>query len=450
MALQKLYRDAEPDHGGHVECLVAKYPNKFRWTETHGWLWNNGKFWQLEMAHGKVIEAVHYILRKRQSIGRKHKNKKLENKSTLDRWTVTGVTGTLQDWPGIYTDISEFDENPYILNCQNGVIDLRSGMLTPHFPNDMFTYCIPIEYDQNAQSDEWLNFLGSLGHSNDISNFLQCSLGYSLTGIIKEEMLVYFFGKTRSGKGVITETLLKIMGELGQGVNFRMFTADRTGDTQNFDLAPLRSKRLIVAGEPNRREGVNEATIKAITGGDMIYCSFKHKSHFSYRPQFKIILSSNHHIAADPADDAVWGRIRLVPFNKSFLGKEDKTLKERLQEKDNLQGILTWLVQGATEWYKNGLPYPDKMKLEIGKHRESSSTVIVFFKDQCDLKDKTAVITVTNLYNYYKAYCNDEGYRPLGRKRFKNEVETVYQIYEKRGVHRGKTQRVFNGVQYVP
>lgn len=448
--LNNLYASAPADHSGHAECVMATYPNKFKYTETHGWFYYTGTHWDNEAGHVKVKQAIRDVLRKRQERATGRNDTKLFNKSNADHWTLNGVVGVLQTWPEIYTTIDEFDNTPYLLNCANGVLDLRSMILSPHMPLDSFTYCLPIEYDYDADQTEWLDFIRSCNHTPEVVDFLQQFFGYCLTGITSEEILVYFRGKSRSGKGVMTETFAKLLGPLAQGVNFRMFTADRSGDTQNFDMAPLKNRRFIVAGEQNRKDGLNEATIKMITGGDLVYCAFKHKSHFSYRPQYKVVLTSNHYAWADAADDAVWGRLRIVPFETSYLGKEDKTLKQRLVSDGNLPGVLAWAAEGAYRWYKNGrLPYPDIMKKELDSNRSNASTVISFVQDECVL-DASAQVSVTDLYTDYKGYCQVEGYGPLGRIRFKEEMASIYNMYEQKKRHptpSSKMQRVYVGIK---
>lgn len=448
-SLQSLYLTAPADHSGHAECVIATYPDEFKYTKTHEWLWYNGRFWETDQANMKLDIAIRDVLRKRAERAKQAGVSKLEGKSNADIWNMSGVRNVMKHWQGVYADINQFDNEPNMLNCQNGVLDLRTGKLVSHSPSDSFTYCIPANYDPKANQSVWLDFLASQDHHKNIVHFLQYFLGYCLTGLTTEEMLAYFFGPTRTGKGVLSETVLYLLGSLAQGVNFRIFTTDRQADTQNFDLAPLRNKRLLVAGEPNRKEGLNEATIKMLTGGDDIYCAFKRKDHFSYRPQFKAILTSNHKIAADPADTAVWGRLRLVPFNKSFLGSEDKSLKARLRESDNLAGVLAWMVEGAMGWYQYGMPNPKEMRDVLEEHRASASSVIAFVSDYCQFA-AGEVEVVTFLYSSFRDYCKAEGHGLLGRKRFKEEMEVVYGMTEIRKMYQGRYQRVYEGVKYVP
>ncbi len=132
------------------------------------------------------------------------------------------------------------------------------------------------------------------------------------------------------------------------------FTAKREADAQNFDLAELKSARLVIASESNRYQSLNPAKIKQITGGNDIRAAFKHRDMFSYRPQFKVWLVSNHEVNGDPDDDALWGRMQVLTFPRSHLGEEDTELKQRLRRPGNLQGVLRWAVEGGDALVRQG------------------------------------------------------------------------------------------------
>ncbi|MEZ4707593.1 MAG: phage/plasmid primase, P4 family [Caldilineaceae bacterium] len=174
-----------------------------------------------------------------------------------------------------YVAPSEFDNNPDFLNCANGVVSLRTGEIEPHNPDQKFTYCSPIAYKPNADYTKWVDWLKKAVGSPEIADWLQIAVGYSLTGYTWEEILFYIFGPTRSGKGLFTETISSVLGTpLAQEINFSTFTDKRSGDSQNFDLAPLKAARLVSASESNAYERFNEAKIKALTGGNNVYCAF--------------------------------------------------------------------------------------------------------------------------------------------------------------------------------
>jgi putative DNA primase/helicase len=253
----------------------------------------------------------------------------------------------------------------------------------------------------------------------ETANWLQLAVGYSLTGHSSEEILFYLFGPPRSGKGTFTETLLALLGKpLSAEVNFSTFTEKRGKDDQNFDLAPLKPCRLVVASESNEHERFNEGKIKSITGGSEIYCAFKHHDQFNYKPQFKIWLSSNHPVNADPTDDAVWGRIRVIEFPHSFLGVENKRLKAKMRSKEVLEGVLAWAVEGARKWYAlpdHGLAELDTSRQVKALQRAELDNVQVWL-DECCAKEPEHFTTNAEIYTSYSMWCKDNGVTPKQQK----------------------------------
>lgn len=452
--LQKLYLSEPLDHEGHARCVIFSHGKRIKYTESHGWLVYDGKMWTAQNAEAYLGRAVVTMLRSRaeiiqEKIADPKTAAKMLTPCKASEANIYGIKKRLRDQPEVEATISMFDSEPFLLNCINGTVDLRSGELINHDPGHHLTTLINVEYYPDAPADEWNDFLGSMELPDDVIDFLQLALGYSITGDTSEEVLFYIAGPPRSGKGTIFETVLHLLGDLASGLNFRTFTVDRAGDTQNFDLAPLTNKRIVVASESNQRERLNAATLKQVTGGDSIYCAFKYGQHFTYRPRYKIWLSSNHPADTDPTDTAAWSRLRVIAFKKSYLGQEDKTLKKRLLLPENQQAILAWLVEGALQWYESGLTAPDDVTNATELQKLQANSAAIFVDQCCTIHEQAADIFApgTPLYHSYTDWCKEEGYMPFGRKNFTTVLGELGIETDRRSVD-GKTTRGFRDVSY--
>ena len=373
---------------GNAQCVVLRHPGRFAQNGAYGWLQNTGSHWVTEGAEEALGRAIVATLQARIQAaldsGQADKHGQLIKYSVPSNARVQGAKSILSDI--LFTPLERFDADKHLLNCKNGVVDLRTGTIRDHDPSDYFLYCVPTEYDPKAEKSTWVNWLIKTVGS-DIQKWLQLAAGYSLTGLTREEILIYLYGPPRAGKGVFTETIGAMLGQpMAKEVNFSTFTAARSGDSQNFDLAPLKPCRIVMASESNAYERFNEAKVKALTGGNEVYCAFKHHTHFSYRPEFKIWLSSNQPVNADPDDDAVWGRLRVVEFNQSYLGKEDKGLKERMKSPAVLRGVLAWAVAGALQWFtlgECGLPELESSARLKATHRAELDNVGAWLEECC-------------------------------------------------------------------
>ena len=441
---------------GNAQCTHERHGRKFLYNDAYGWLSYTGTHWATEGAEAAVERAITETLQARIAAA---------NAAGAEQWgsvivkcipnhnRVTGAKNQLRSL--VYAPVSSFDNNPDLLNCKNGVVDLRTGMLLPHDIDQRFMYCISTAYKPEAARSthyqQWAEWLTN-ATSKEQADWLQMAQGYSATGHTREEILLYLHGPTRSGKGTYTSAMLRLFGEpLAKAVQFSMFTAVRGGDDQNFDLAPLKPCRFIAASESRQYERFNEAKVKQITGGDSVSCAFKHRDHFTYTPQFKIWLSSNHPINADPDDDAVWGRFRAIEFPNSYLGKEDKGLKLSFQSPEMLEAILVWLVIGSQRWYalgNAGLPEIESSRRIKEAHRGNLDNIAAWLEETCSVGGD--VFTPhQSLYLSYEKWCNENGVEPKKQKGFTQSLERKGYRAGRSRLADGKQTRGFYGIALI-
>jgi putative DNA primase/helicase len=107
----------------------------------------------------------------------------------------------------------EFDTHPHLLNCPNGVVDLRTGELLPHAPELRLTRLCPTRYIPGARSELWERFLEDvfLG-DRELIAYMQRALGYSITGETKEQKLFICYGTGANGKSTLFEVLRGVLG----------------------------------------------------------------------------------------------------------------------------------------------------------------------------------------------------------------------------------------------
>lgn len=399
---------------GNAQSVYLLFGQQFLYCDAYGYLHYNGRFWQSEGAEAALDRAIVSTLQQRCVLAIMNNQDAILKASKPNSGNVKACMYLFRSL--VTTSVEKFDADPESLNCNNGVVSLRTGHLSAHSPSQRFTYCVPVDYDPAADYVQWIEFLARVVSSPEMIDYLQMAVGYTATGLTNEECLFYIHGPSRSGKGTFAETLLSILPKpLGVQADFSTFTAERKGDMQNFDLAPLKPARFVVASESNKYDTLNEAKIKTATGGDWIRCAFKHKDHFEYRPQFKIWLVSNHPVKGDVDDDAFWGRVKVIEFPNSFLGKEDKTLKRRMKSQAVLCGVLRWIVEGAMAWFaaSTGLTTPQAVIDATGARRRDLDYVQQWLDECCKL-DPAAWTTNSDIRTSYESWCKAEGVIPKG------------------------------------
>lgn len=411
--------DFEATDEGNAEAVHALHGERFRHVAEWGWLYYTGTHWERDGAEKELGFAVVRTLRQRRVLAAAADYEAVITCSKPNAARVGACITMLQKH--VWATPDQFDRAAHLLNVANGVLDLRDGTLQAHDPAQRFTYCVTVEYNPQADTSFWTRFLNSVLEGNgELAEYLQEAVGYSLTGETNEECLFYIWGPTRSGKGAFTETLLHLLGKptpLASEVDFNLFTAGQANpDAQNFALAPLRPCRMVFASETGRYQSLNEAKVKLLTGGNDVRCCFKGKDHFSYRPQFKIWLSSNERPKGDVDDDALWrSRLKVIEFPHSFAGREDKTLKRRLCAYVNLQGVLRWAVEGAHRWYARpqGLATPQAVEEATQRSRDELDTVQQWLDECCERAQENFVSNAL-IQTSYGNWCSANGHKARG------------------------------------
>jgi len=249
--------------------------------------------------------------------------------------------------------------------------------------------------------------------------------------------LVVFHGSGANGKSTLVGVLRRLLGDFAVTAAFDTFMRQRDRGPRN-DLARLHRARLVTAAESGEGRRLDEATVKEITGGDVIAARFLYGEHFEYAPRFKLVLVTNHRPKVDGDDDAIWRRLRLVPFEQSFEGREDRELAARLEAE--LPGILAWGMRGAIEWQEEGLGEAAAVTRATREYREDEDVLGAFMAERCVMRGETPT---RELREAYEAYCSDLGETPLG-------ASVLGKRLSKRGVRRahrdGGREKVYEGV----
>jgi putative DNA primase/helicase len=405
------------DHEGHAQCVLALHPGRIAYNGALGWLWYTGTHWKAAGADAEILKLINVVLKARQLAAvQADFGNEFIRKCSRDAGRAAGILKQLEAL--VYVNESEFDASPDLLNCANGTLDLRTGQLAPHKAADNFTYCLTVPYTTES-TPEYEELKAIIDGFTPDAAYLQVALGYSLTGHTSAEVMFFIQGPARSGKGSFTEAVYTLlMKPLVTEEAFETFTRDRDGDSQNFDLAQLKPCRCVFASEGNRHSLLNDAVIKRLTGGNWITCAQKYHQPFSYRPQFKLWLSSNFPPNLDTDGDAAWGRVRLMYFPHSHLDDQDESIKHKLKTPAFQTALLTWAVDGALMWYTNGLPKKDseegkRILEQTRQERDAQDTVLQFCEERLEhTNNEYERLSSATIYQSYGVWCRENGVCP--------------------------------------
>ncbi len=313
----------------------------------------------------------------------------------------------------------KLDPNPWYLNVANGTLDLRTGKLRPHCRADLITKLAPVEYDKTAECPKFTAFLEEILPDPDVRTFLQRAIGYSLTGMTSERCLFVLHGDGDNGKSTFLEILHAMFGDYARSVEISTFMTRRQDGGARPDLVRLVGTRLVNTVEVEEGRRLAESLVKRITGNDTIAARDLYagsSDYVEFTPTFKVFMATNHKPIIKGTDNAIWNRIRLVPFDVTIpKERQNKNLLNEL--KGELPGILAWAVDGCAAWQTEGLAAPKAVRLATEQYRDEMDEVAAFLADEV-VETPDGQVRAKDLYSRYKSWTEDAGDRPLNLTRF--------------------------------
>ena len=328
--------------------------------------------------------------------------------------STSGITATLKECAvllGVDADEIEFDAHPWLLNCLNGTVDLKTGERGLHERSDYLTKLCPTPYKPDATCELFdKSILEIFEGDAELVSYVQWYAGLSLTGDVSHDCFAILYGEGANGKSTLITVLKAVIGnDFAQELNPEELLAHR-GDRHSTELAQLRGARFVSAVETNEGRRLNESLIKGLSGGDKIRARFMRRDSFEFQPELKLWLATNHRPEIRDTSDGMWRRVRLIPFLHKFEGSERVSdLDTRLIETE-AEGILAWAVEGAKRAAQGEPDIPEKVRAAVAEYR-AEEDLVAQFVGECCAESPDIRVGKTDLHKAFQAW-NSAGVTP--------------------------------------
>lgn len=320
-----------------------------------------------------------------------------------------------QSEPGISVGPDELDSDPWLLNTPTGTVNLRDGSMRAHDRADMITKMTAAEYEPGATHPVLDAYLARMLPSAELRAYVQRALGYAATGCTDEECLFFLYGPTAGGKSTLLGAVRKALGDYGATADFTTFTEQRRrGGAASEDLARLEGKRFVSSIEVKDGARLATGVIKWLTGGDIVAARGLFQSTVEYTPQFTLFLAANDQPPARDDDDALWRRVKVVPFTVALPPTErDPGVKLTLcNPKDAGPAVLAWVIAGSVAWGEAGLGEAPEVEAATADYRSAQDPIADFINARMVL-EADAWISSADLRREYEEWGREEGARQL-------------------------------------
>ena len=328
----------------------------------------------------------------------------------------------------------DLDRDPWLLNCLNGTVDLKTGELRPHDPADLITCLCPVEYHPEAECPTWRATLTRVFNGNrDLIGYWRRLCGLATTGSVQEQILPIPYGAGANGKSTLLGALLRMLGpDYSMKAPPDLLMARRNPEHAT-ERAALFGKRLVVAIETGEGSRLNEVMVKELTGGDQITARRMREDFWSFWPTHKVFLCTNHKPTVRGTDHAIWRRLKLVPFTVTIPDAEqDRGLLDKLATE--MPGILAWAVRGCLEWQEDGMNPPPEVEAATAEYRRDEDVLGSFLTEHC-MVESGLQSQASALYARYRAWADPNCDRPLNQIKFgKAMTERGFERFSSNGI----------------
>ncbi|MDB5310249.1 MAG: phage/plasmid primase, family [Gemmataceae bacterium] len=430
---------------GNARRLVARHGKDLRYCqpEDRWYAWDGGRW--------RPDETLEIDRRAKSTVAAIYAEAKAAGsqaeKEAISRWAVVSQSARLltamvklarSEGPIPITP-EQLDADPWVLNCPNGVLDLKTGTLRSHRREDHLTKLCPVAYDPAATCPEWERFLSRVfsqapadpADTGDLEliGYVRRLFGYCLTGDVSTQIVPILWGSGANGKSTLLKVIRDVMGKDYSTKAPRGLFMARRHEQHSAELLTLRGTRLMVATETGQDGRLNEELIKDLTGGEDIQArGMRENFGRPFDPTCKIMLCTNHQPRIPEGGDGTWRRLTLLPFRTRFWDpdrddpgpehlKQDKTLAARLRPE--YPGVLAWLVRGCLEWQQTGLRAPPTVREQTQAYREDEDWGARFLTECCVVSSIAGDTFLKDVYARYVEWTEQNGGRPVSNRKLK-------------------------------
>jgi putative DNA primase/helicase len=422
------YQRFNASDSGNAELLADRQKGKIKYNHTQKkWYCWNGFYWQKDET-GKTIELAKAAALERQKMAliiadsaEKRVALNFAVRSEEHRKLVDCLRAA-ESLPQFSTSERDWlEDSGLFLQCENGTVHL-SGECEFLGGNQgyMIKQSTRINYEPDAKCPRWERFIQEIFDSDqDLISFVQRAIGYTLSGLVKEQVFFLLWGGGSNGKSTLLEVLRCILGDYAKNARFEVFLR-KWGNGQSNDLARLHDARLVTASEANPSRALDEETIKSITGGDTVTARFLYQESFEFQPMLKLWLAVNHKPKVKDTSHAFWRRVLCIPFEVQFESEnmDSNLLNELLSE---LEGILNWALRGFEQYVNQGLDPPAAVRNMTKEYRSESDIVSQYKEERLrEIDNKDMNIAAKLLYTDFKDWfeANYAGDKVMSQKMF--------------------------------
>lgn len=419
-----------------VERLADALRGRFAYTDGMGWLEWSGRVWSAR-SNVAVREATREFIRDFTEVALDDDGVSLDYGELLKRLgslnTAAKVNALTDLARGLLIrDAGEFDADPDVINCANGLLHLDTMELEPHDPAMLVTRCTDVDYVPGAEHPDWTAALAALGPDERFKAWYMLRKGQAITGHVADDDLVLIEkGDGSNGKSTIVEAITAALGDYFTPLSDKVLLG--RPEDHSTELMSLRGVRYAQIEETPKARTLDTQRLKKLAGTGTLTARALYKDNITFATSHTLFVNTNYPLVVNEVDDGTWRRLALVPFTQRYrklgdgLGpmmandvQADTGVRERLKAGEGAEAVLAWLVQGAHAWYAvfgRRMPEtPALVQAATRKWRTETDTVLQLLDELLEIPEPadgapTPYIVATDLVQAVNAWLSAHGHQ---------------------------------------
>lgn len=307
--------------------------------------------------------------------------------------------------PAVHVHPDDMDQDPWLWNAANCVINLRTGEVVAHSPELLMTMQSQVVYDPDAKAPHFDAFLDEVLPNLAVRRYVQQVLGLSLVGEVRKHIFPVFIGSGRNGKGTMIRLVRAIFGAYSSGISKSLLVETKFQEHSTI-VTTLYKKRLVTTEELSAKQSWNLSSVKELTGGDWLQGRRMREEEFWFKPSHTLLLSTNARPQINDSDEgaeAFWARYREIPFTVK-IENPDQEVEDRLYQE--LPGILNWLLDGLDDYLEHGLVEPPEVTMATVAARVAADPMHKFFEEELvRTDDEEDQVSNVDMHEHYVKWC---------------------------------------------
>jgi len=315
-------------------------------------------------------------------------------------------------------------ENSICINLKNGTFEFQQNgsiRLREFDRNDFLTYQLPFEYSLEAEAPLFHQYLKRVLPEEKLHDILAEYLGYVFvhSNTLKLEKTLLLYGSGANGKSVFYEVVKSLLGEINISAHSLQSLTDNTG----YYRAMIANKLVNYASEINDK--LETSVFKQLVSGEPVEARLPYGKPFTITKYAKLIFNCNELPKDVEQTEAYFRRFLIIPFEVTIPeAEQDKQLSQKIVSSE-LSGVFNWVLDGLKRLLKQkNFTECTAIQRMRQQYEQESDSVKTFLNDKGYLSDLTSYIPIKHLYDEYKTFCLDDGFRPVNKTNFIKRVES--------------------------